>query len=186
MFSLCLGLILSKLHKYTCLTKILIISLFFRTFWCASFPTIYHFEMLFWSSNCSSNFLKKKLLKITLSKIIPYNTFEKTGNTDIWLYLSQYLNWNLNSSNVWSMPWTWLSKMEWYYFKNIEVLSSFFCCLDPKLAQVELQQNNQYVLRCGYSVSKRLVKPTTFQCFPLHVSEYQVIRSLSLALRYQR
>ena len=70
-------------------------------------------------------------------KIIPFDSFEKTGNTDIWLYLSRpellpgekisnILNWNLNPLNVRSLPSTWLSTTERYCFQNIEVLSRFF------------------------------------------------------------
>ena len=40
--------------------------------------------------------------------------------------------------------------------------------------------------RRGYSVKRRLVKLTRFQCFPLKVSGYQDIPPSSLALRSQR
>ena len=45
--------------------------------------------------------------------------------------------------------------------------------LDSKLGQ------------CGYSISKRLVKLTRFQCYPLQVSGYQDIAPLLYVLRYQ-
>ena len=38
--------------------------------------------------------------------------------------------------------------------------------------------------RREYSVSKRLVKPTRFQCLPLQLSGYEYLPPLSFALRY--
>ena len=41
------------------------------------------------------------------------------------------------------------------------------------------------MIRGGYSVLKRLVKLPSFQCFPLQLSGYQYIPSLSFLLRHQ-
>ena len=48
-----------------------------------------------------------------------------------------------------------------------------------------LNQLKEPLIRCGYSVSKRLAKLTRFQDFPSQLPGYQDLPPLSSALSYQ-
>ena len=89
--------------------KFWLFSFLFQHLWYVSPSQLYVILRYFFEAQAAAQtvlfFLK--LLKITLLKIIPFDFFEKTGKTDIQLYLSwpelllgdkisNILNWNLN------------------------------------------------------------------------------------------
>ena len=97
-----LGVTLGKIQFHICAKQeILTIFLFFFklfhmfTLFTFFFPLesqLYIFSRCFfegWSVYLKDQVIVLKLLKITLIKIIIFDTFDKTGKTDIWLYFSQ-------------------------------------------------------------------------------------------------